>query len=100
MIEIKNFSKSYSRNTVYENFNLTLNDGEITCILGESGSGKTTLLNAIAKLTEYGGSITNVKCSYIFQQPRLVPNLTVRGNLRLVCKDENKIFQKIGRAHV
>ncbi len=95
MIEIKNFSKSYSRNTVYENFNLTLNDGEITCILGESGSGKTTLLNAIAKLTEYGGSITNVKCSYIFQQPRLVPNLTVRGNLRLVCKDENKIFQML-----
>lgn len=95
MIEIKNFSKSYSRNTVYENFNLTLNDGEITCILGESGSGKTTLLNAIAKLTEYGGSITNVKCSYIFQQPRLVPNLTVRGNLRLVCKDDDKIFQML-----
>ena len=29
-----------------------------------------------------------MKCAYIFQTPRLVPNLTVGGNLRLICKDE------------
>ncbi|MDE6104325.1 MAG: AAA family ATPase, partial [Clostridia bacterium] len=45
MIEIKNFSKSYGKTPVYENFNLTLEENKITCILGESGSGKTTLLN-------------------------------------------------------
>lgn len=91
MIEIKNLTKSYSDTAVYENFNLTVEEGKITCILGESGSGKTTLLNAVANLTEYGGEITHKKCSYIFQLPRLVPNLTVFGNLKLICNDEEKI---------
>lgn len=91
MLEIKNLTKSYADTAVYENFNLALEEGKITCILGESGSGKTTLLNVVAGLTEYGGSVTQKKCSYIFQSPRLVPNLTVYGNLKLVCNDEKKI---------
>lgn len=91
MIEIKDFTKKYSSVSVYENFNLYIEKGEITCILGESGSGKTTLLNAVANLTEYGGSITKLKCSYVFQSPRLVPNLTVYDNLKLVCKDGEKV---------
>ncbi|MDE7264691.1 MAG: ATP-binding cassette domain-containing protein, partial [Clostridia bacterium] len=82
---------------VYNDFNLTIEMGKITCILGESGSGKTTLLNVIAGLTEYSGSVTNVKCSYIFQTPRLVPNLTVYGNLALVCKDDAKIEEMLKR---
>ncbi|MDE7167739.1 MAG: ABC transporter ATP-binding protein [Clostridia bacterium] len=91
MIKIKNLTKRYGNLTVYENFNLELKDGEVTCILGESGCGKTTLLNCIAGLTDYEGEIIQVKCSYIFQTPRLVPNLTVGGNLKLICKDEKSI---------
>ncbi len=91
MIEIKNFTKRYGDLTVYENFNLSLEEGEITCVLGESGSGKTTLLNAVAGLIKYEGSISKLKCSYVFQTPRLVPNLTVYGNLKLISKDEEKI---------
>lgn len=91
MIEIKNLGKSYGKTAVYENFNLSVEEGKITCILGESGSGKTTLLNCIAGLTPYTGGITNVKCSYIFQTPRLVPNLTVYKNLALICRDNEKI---------
>ncbi len=91
MIEIKNLTKSYGKNVVYQNFNLALEEGKVTCILGESGSGKTTLLNCVAGLTEYAGEITKAKCSYIFQTPRLVPNLTVYGNLKLICKDEKAV---------
>lgn len=90
MIEIKDFCKSYSGVSVFENFNLSVKEGEITCILGESGSGKTTLLNAVAGLISYGGQIPKLRCSYVFQTPRLVPNLTVRGNLSLVCTDGEK----------
>lgn len=88
MLEIKNLTKTYGGLTVYENFSLSLEEGEVTCILGESGCGKTTLLNCIAGLTDFKGEISPVKCAYIFQTPRLVPNLTVGGNLRLICKDE------------
>lgn len=98
MIEIKNLSKSYSSTTkVFDNFNLSLEEGKITCLLGSSGSGKTTLLNAIAGLTAYEGVISKLKCSYIFQAPQLVPNLTVLGNLLLVCKDEQKIIDMLKR---
>lgn len=93
-----NFSKSYGDNKIYENFNLEVSDSEITCILGESGSGKTTLLNAVAGLIPYGGEITKVKCSYVFQKPRLVPNLKVKENLKLVCKDEEKINRMLAAA--
>ncbi|MDE6868790.1 MAG: ATP-binding cassette domain-containing protein, partial [Clostridia bacterium] len=97
MIEIKNLSKSYGKNVVYDGLDLSLEEGKITCVLGESGSGKTTLLNIIAGLTEYGGSVTKVGCSYIFQTPRLVPNLTVYGNLSLICKDGAKIDETLMR---
>lgn len=95
MIEIKNFTKRYSGNNVYENFNLSVKEGGVTCILGESGSGKTTLLNAVAGLIKYEGSISKVKCSYIFQTPRLVPNLTVYGNLKLICPDDGAIMDML-----
>lgn len=97
MIEIKNFSKSYGKNAVYINFNLTLVDGKITCLLGSSGSGKTTLLNALAGLIKSEGSMPKLKCSYIFQNPQLIPNLTVRRNLALVSDDGEKIDKMLER---
>ena len=100
MIQIKNLTKRYGELTVYENFNLKLEEGEITCILGESGCGKTTLLNCIAGLTEYEGEIPKVKCSYIFQTPRLVPNLTVGGNLKLICKDEISVDEALEKVRL
>lgn len=85
---IKNLCKRYGDRIVYENFNLEIEDGKITAVLGESGSGKTTLLNCIAGITPYDGEITPVSCSYVFQTPRLVPNLTVLKNLLLIKRDE------------
>lgn len=84
MISIRNFSKRYKNLTVYENFNLDINEGEITCVLGESGCGKTTLLNAVAGLIDYDGEITKKSVSYVFQTPRLIPNLTVEDNLKFI----------------
>ena len=92
MIQLKGITKRYGALSVYENFDLGIEEGKITCIFGESGSGKTTLLNILAGLTSYGGSVTpRLKCSYVFQQPRLVPSLTVVGNLRLVCEDKDRV---------
>ncbi|MDE6667489.1 MAG: ABC transporter ATP-binding protein [Clostridia bacterium] len=100
MIQIKNLTKRYGKLTVYENFSLELEEGKITCILGESGCGKTTLLNCIAGLTDCEGEISKVKCSYIFQTPRLVPNLTVGGNLKLICKDETAVDEALAKVRL
>ena len=52
-IEIKNINKSFiSKKTdqlsVLEDINLSIDDGELICLLGPSGCGKTTLLRLIA----------------------------------------------------
>lgn len=91
MLEIKKLTKAYGKTEVYRGLDLSIEEGKITCILGESGSGKTTLLNCIAGLTDYIGQITPVKCSYVFQTPRLVPNLTAEQNLSLVCRDKARV---------
>ena len=99
MIQISNLTKTYGKQTVYENFNISFEEGKITCILGESGCGKTTLLNCIANLTDYEGDIPKLEIAYTFQAPRLVPCLTVKQNLELICKDSEKIesiLKKVG----
>lgn len=52
LIELKNINKCYSNGdkeiSILENFNLTVNEGEMVAICGKSGCGKTTLLNILA----------------------------------------------------
>jgi NitT/TauT family transport system ATP-binding protein len=88
---LNNITKRYVENIVFSNFNLNIDDNKITCILGKSGCGKTTLLNIIAHLTEYEGTtdVENEKISYIFQNQRLLNNLTVEQNLQYVLKNCN-----------
>ncbi len=86
MINLKNITKKYEDKVIFENFNLSIPQNKITCILGESGVGKTTLLNMIARITEYQGEISLVdKIAYIFQEPRLIPSLTVEENLKFIA---------------
>lgn len=52
MLELKNVSKIYNPGTVtelclFDNFNLTVNDGEFVSVVGSNGSGKTSMLNII-----------------------------------------------------
>ncbi len=87
-LRIQNLNKSFDGLSVFSDFNLALNENTITCILGPSGCGKTTLLNIIGGVVEPdGGSFVgfeNKVFSYIFQEPRLLPWKTVRGNIEFV----------------
>ena len=90
-INIKNLNIKYGQNPIFENFNLSIKENKITCILGESGVGKTTLLNAIANTIEYSGIIENIKkISFIFQEDRLIPHISVYKNLELVLLNDFK----------
>ena len=95
-IEVKNIYKTFkSKKTdqlsVLENINLTINDGELICLLGPSGCGKTTLLRLIAGLEQptSGEIVANGEVvkkpsgdrAVIFQQYSLFPWLTVLQNV-------------------
>jgi sulfonate transport system ATP-binding protein len=76
---------------VLEDINLGIEDGEFVSIVGASGCGKSTLLRLITALEEVtegeilidGEEVTgpSEKCNMIFQEPRLLPWLSVAGNI-------------------
>ena len=107
-IEINNLKKRYGQNAsavqVLNGVNMSVDKGQMCVIQGSSGSGKSTLLNCIGgletidsgsvvvngvevntfdseKLSEYRRS----NLGFIFQFYNLIPNLTVRENIR-VCE--------------
>lgn len=87
-IRVKNFTCSYEQKTIFDNFDVTFEQGKINVILGGSGVGKTTLLNAIAGIKSYEGQIEGCEggVSYIFQKNRLIPSISVYKNLDLILK--------------
>ena len=86
MTEVKNITKKFGNNTVYDGFSFAFPSGRVTAVLGESGSGKTTLLNILAgTLKPDGGEVAaDTPVSFVFQEDRLLPNLTVSQNLELI----------------
>lgn len=53
MLELKNICKCFNAGTIdekvlFDNYNLTVNDGEFVAIVGSNGSGKTTTLNIVS----------------------------------------------------
>jgi sulfonate transport system ATP-binding protein len=94
-VMIRCLSKSFAINgrplTVLKGLNLDIRPGECLVIVGASGSGKTTLLRVLAGLeTADGGKVlidgepvhgVGTERAVIFQEPRLLPWLTVLGNV-------------------
>ena len=54
MLEIKNFSKEYSKGKkAVDNISLTVNSGEIFGFIGDNGAGKTTTIKSIVGILEF-----------------------------------------------
>ena len=50
IIQLKNIGKNYGNINALRGVNLTVRQGEVTCILGDNGAGKSTLISIIAGL--------------------------------------------------
>ena len=114
-MKINGLNFAYGDKVIFDNFNLEIPDGKVTCIMGASGGGKTTLLNCISGQLKFEGQIlygqngdsdlSSKAISYVFQQPRLIPSMTVAKNIEYVLpntlsKEEkalkvNEVIQKM-----
>ena len=105
MLELQNITKIYhpgsaTEHRLFENFSLTVEDGQFVSIVGSNGSGKTSLLNIICgsipvdggEVLVDGESIRKKKefqryasMGRVYQNPALgtAPNLTMLENLSL-----------------
>lgn len=84
---VANISKAFGDNVVFHDFSCEIPQGEITSLEAPSGAGKTTLLRLILGL-DYPdkGEINHVpeRKSIVFQEDRLLPGVSVYGNLKAV----------------
>ena len=93
-LELKSIHKSFDGLKVVENLDLSLEKGQLLCILGSSGCGKTTTLNMIGgflipdagTIELDGADITTVPpekrpVSTVFQSYGLFPHMTVLENV-------------------
>jgi len=92
MLAIEHLGKTYADGTkALSNINLSVHSGEIAALIGGSGCGKTTILRLIAGLDHAtGGQIIldgeaitgpHPAVAVVFQEPRLLPWLTVADNI-------------------
>lgn len=102
-VQVINLCKSYDRKRILDNVNLNFIKNKITVISGPSGCGKTTLLNVICGIEKEDSGTVLLKdnsISYIFQEDRLIPHLTVYENIAFVLKSSmnkekmNKVINK------
>jgi len=96
MLKTINLTKHFNGQTVVKDLNLTIDSGEIYCLLGANGAGKTTTINMLlnvfpptsGKALIGGVSVTDQpvqtkkRLTYIPENLTLYPNLTGAENLR------------------
>lgn len=113
LLEVKDLAVEYSSGgykvTPLKDFNLNMEKGELGVLLGASGCGKSTLLSAIAGIlrpasgsikvdgTEVVGLTGRALNEYrqnsvgiVFQAFNLIPSLTAKENIELVCRTAGK----------
>lgn len=91
VVRVAALCKAFGRDQVLalDGFDLDVAEGEFVTILGASGCGKSTLLRLLAGLDRPTSGLVAVRGgqpALMFQEPALMPWLTVEGNLHLALR--------------
>lgn len=93
MITFENVTHAYDGHVVLKDLSYVFPENGIVALMGASGIGKTTLLRLMCGLEKpQSGKIINhyEKLAVSFQEPRLIPWLTVKENVNFVLDDAKK----------
>lgn len=99
LLEVRDVAKSYGPVVALRSVDLTVGAGEIHALLGANGAGKSTLVKILSGVIEQDRGGIEVQgrpvriarpsdarangLATVFQEPALIPDLTVTENLRL-----------------
>ena len=100
ILTIKNLTKTYGENVIFQHLDLTVNEGDTIVIIGPSGTGKSTLLRCVnlltrpnegqiwlddLEITAKGTNEDQVRqhIGMVFQNFLLFNHLTALGNVKL-----------------
>lgn len=107
-ILVEHLVKKYGDNTVLNDINVSINEGDVVCVIGPSGSGKSTFLRCLnqleeassgdiiidgANLTDKNTDINQVRqhIGMVFQHFNLFPHLSILENLVLAPTDLGRL---------
>jgi len=114
ILDIRVRRKSFGDETILQGVELALAEREVVALLGPSGCGKSTLLRiaagldkdflgSVARATELTGQ-RNGGVAFVFQEPRLMPWLTVAQNVGFADGDRadrawiSQLLEEVGLA--
>lgn len=115
MIKVENLKKTFGKNEVLKDINVTVSPSEVVVVIGPSGSGKSTFLRCINQLeTITGGKVfiegTNTtdksvnindirtEVGMVFQHFNLFPHKSVIQNVMLAPLKVRKISKEEARS--
>ncbi|MDK4395782.1 amino acid ABC transporter ATP-binding protein [Enterococcus faecalis] len=107
-ILVEHLVKKYDDNTVLNDINVSINEGDVVCVIGPSGSGKSTFLRCLnqleeassgdiiidgANLTDKNTDINQVRqhIGMVFQHFNLFPHLSILENIVLAPTDLGRL---------
>ena len=107
LLNVQSISKQYGAEPLFKAISLTISDGDRIGLIGPNGAGKSTLLSIIAGRTPPdSGEVVirkQVRVSYVAQESRFEPGLTIRQILERATPDADgaellaRISETIGR---
>lgn len=110
-ILVEHLVKKYGDNTVLNDINVSIKEGDVVCVIGPSGSGKSTFLRCLnqleeatsgdiiidgANLTDKNTNINKVRqhIGMVFQHFNLFPHLSIMENITLAPVDLGRLSKQ------
>jgi NitT/TauT family transport system ATP-binding protein len=93
-VALRSVTRRYGDAIVLEDFDLELDEGQLTAIMGPNGCGKTTIARLILGIdSPDGGTIDGLggrRAAAVFQEDRLCDHLSAVNNVRLVLDHHDR----------
>src|SRR5690242_14490049 len=111
LLQARDLAKSYGPVVALRSADLVVEPGEVHALLGANGAGKSTLVKILTGVIQPdSGSVqvqgkavqvrspakaARIGLAPVFQDPALVPDLTVTSNLRLTGTDPQVVRRQL-----